>query len=104
MIKQLNIAIIDRLRIKSSFLNWFSRKEIGEEGRKAIFHSKVMTSNQQFWNPAKPFFSNESLHSDDHISINDTDETVELVELFNTYFINVVENTTGQATTSLGDS
>ena len=43
-----------------------------------------MTSNQQFWN--------------------DTDETVELVELFNTYFINVVENTTGQATTSLGDS
>lgn len=98
MIKQLNIAIIDRLRIKSSFLNWFSRKKIGEEGRKAIFHSKVMTSNQQFWNPAKPFFSNKSLHSDDHISINDTDETVE------TYFINVVENTTGQATTSLGDS
>ena len=40
--------------------------------------------------------------------INDKDKIVDnevkLVELFNSYFINAVENTTGKTLTSLGDS
>ena len=56
----------------------------------------------------KPFFSNKKLDSDNHISINDkgkiVNNEVKLVELFNSYFINAVENTTGKTLTSLGDS
>ena len=52
--------------------------------------------------------SNKNFDSDDHISINDKDKIVDnevkLVELFNSYFINAVENTTGKTPTSLGDS
>ena len=56
----------------------------------------------------KPFFSNKKLDSDNHISINDkgkiVNNEVKLVELFNSYFINAVENTTWKTLTSLGDS
>ena len=66
-----------------------------------------MAANKQFRDLVKHFFSNKNLHSDDHISINDKDKIVDnevkLVELFNTYFINAVENITGQAPTSLDD-
>ena len=51
----------------------------------------------------KPFFSNKNLDSDDHILINDKDKIVDnevkLVQLFNSYFINAVENTTGKTLT-----
>ena len=63
-----------------------------------------MAATKQFWGVVIPFFSNKNLHSDDHISINDKDKIVDnevkLVELFNTYFINAVENTTGKTTTA----
>ena len=66
-----------------------------------------MTANKQFRDLVKPFFSNKNFHSDDHISINDKDKIVDnevkLVELFNTYFINAVENITGKVPTSLDD-
>ena len=51
---------------------------------------------------------NKNLYNDYHISINDKDKIVDnevkLVELFNSYFINAVENTTGKTRTILGDS
>ena len=67
-----------------------------------------MATNKQFWDVVKPFLSNINLHSDYHIWINDKNKFVfneiKLVELFNTYLINAVGNTTGKALTSLWDS
>ena len=67
-----------------------------------------LTTNKKLWDVVKTFFSNKNLDCDDHISINDKDKIVDnevkLVELFNFYFINAVENTTGKTLTSLGDS
>ena len=52
--------------------------------------------------------SNKNFDFDDHISINDKGKIVgnevKLVELFNYYLINAVENTVGKTPTSLGDS
>ena len=62
-----------------------------------------MATNQYFYYVVKTFFSIFSF-----FSINDktkvVDNKVKLIELFNTYFANTVENTTGKAPTSFGDS
>lgn len=65
--------------------------------------SKDMATNQYFQYVVKTFFSIFSF-----FSINDktkvVDNKVKLIELFNTYFANTVENATGKAPTSFGDS
>ena len=73
------------------------------ELKKANFNSvssKDRVANKQFWNVVKLFVSKKNLDSDDHISINDKDKIVDnevkLVDLFNSYFINAVENKTGK--------
>ena len=124
MTKQLNKAIMDRSRRKSRYLKWLSRenflelkkanrpcKNLTKKAKNQYFKSvssKYLTANKQFWDTVKPFFSNKNFDSDDHISINDKDKIVDnevkLVELFNSCFINAVENTTGKTPTSLGDS
>ena len=67
-----------------------------------------MTSNKQFQDAVKPLFTNKNLYFDDDISINDKNKInnneVKLFELLNTIFIDEVENTTGKALSSLGDS
>ena len=112
MTKQLNKATMDRSRIKNSYLKWPSRenflefrkakclcKNLTTKTKKQYFKSvssKDMAANKQFWDVVKPFFSNKNFLSDNHISIKDkskiADNEVKLVELFNTYFINAVEN------------
>ena len=124
MTKQLNKAIMDRSRRKSRYLKWLSRenflelkkanrpcKNLTEKAKNQYFKSfspKGLRANKQFWDAVKPFISNKNFDSDDHISINDKDKIVDnevkLVELFNSCFINAVENTTGKTPTSLGDS
>ena len=86
-------------------------KNLTEKAKKQYFKSlssKNQAANKQFWDVVKPFLSSKNLNSDDHISINNKDKIVDnevkLVELFNSYFINAVENTTGKTLTSLGDS
>ena len=120
MTKQLNKTIMDRSSIKSRYLKWPSRKNFLElkkakslyknltkKAKKQYFKSvssKDLATNKQFWNVVKPFFSNKTFDSDDHILINEkgkiVDNEVKLVELFNSYFINAVENTTGKTRTS----
>ena len=119
MTKQLNKAVMDRSRRKNRYLKWSSRENFLElkkanltkKAKNQYFKSvfpKYLTANKQFWDAVKPFFSNKTFDSDDHISINDKDKIVDnevkLVELFNSCFINAVENTTGKTPTSLGDS
>ena len=53
-----------------------------------------METNKEFLNAATQFFLNKSLHSDDNISIRYKirifNNKVELVELFNIYFMNAI--------------
>ena len=80
-------------------------KNLFKKAKKQYFKSissKDVAGNKQFWNAVKPFFRYG------YISINDKNKIIDyeviLVELFSTSFTNAVENTTGKALTSWGDS
>ena len=124
MTKQLNKGIMDRSKIKNRYLKWPFRenylelkkaknlcKNITKKAKKQCFKSvssKDLAGNKPFWDVVKPLLSNKNFDFDDHISINDKSKIVgnevKLVELFNYYLINAVENTVGKTPTSLGDS
>ena len=62
--------------------------------------SKNSWNNKQFWDLVKPFLTNKSSLSIDSITIKGKDRFIddekELVEVFNNYYINVVEKTSGK--------
>ena len=70
--------------------------------------SNGLMSNKAFWDLVKPFLSNKgglagtdiSLVKDDKIVTNDHD----LCEIFNDYYINIVENTSGKKPSSIADT
>ena len=61
---------------------------------------KNPSNNKQFWNLVKPFLTNKSSLSIDSITIKDKDKFIddekELVEIFNNYYINIVEKMSGK--------
>ena len=64
--------------------------------------------NKQFWNTVKPFLApKDFLHNED-IALNIGDKTAtdcnELAKKFNEYYINIVQNPTGEATIKLQGS
>ena len=72
-------------------------KNLNKKAKKQCFKSvflKDMETNKEFLNAATQFFLNKSLHSDDNISIRYKirifNNKVELVELFNIYFMNAM--------------
>ena len=60
---------------------------------------KGISSSKQFWNFVKPFLTNKGCMSNDFISIRNGDAFInnesKLVEMFNSHYINTVEETTG---------
>ena len=56
---------------------------------------KRISSSKQFWNPLKPLLTNKGCMSNDFISIRNgnvfIDKESELVEMFNTHYLNIVE-------------
>ena len=58
-----------------------------------------MNSNNKFWQSVKPFLTNKRIFGTDFISIKKDnqfiDNEIELVEMFNSHYINIVENMTG---------
>ena len=58
-----------------------------------------MNSNNKFWQLVKPFLTNKGVFGTDFISIKKDnqfiDNEIELVEMFNSHYINIVENLTG---------
>ena len=62
--------------------------------------SKNYSNNKQIWNLVKPFVTNKSSLSSDSINIKGNGEFIddekELVEIFNNYYINIVEKTSGK--------
>ena len=67
-----------------------------------------MLSNQAFWDLVKPFLSNKGAPVGSDISIvkNDTiiTDDQELSELFNEYYVNIVENTSGKKPCGVADT
>ena len=62
--------------------------------------SKNSSNNKQFWNFVKPFLTNKSSLSSDSVTIKEKDkffdDEKELTEIFNNYYINIVEKTSGK--------
>ena len=58
-----------------------------------------MKSNNKFWHFVKPFLTNKGVFGTDFISIKEDnqfiDNVIELVEIFHSLYINIVENMTG---------
>ena len=56
-------------------------------------------SSKEFWNFIKPFLTNKGYMNNDFVSIRNgnafIDKESELVEMFNTHYINIVEKRSG---------
>ena len=65
-------------------------------------------TNKEFWKKLKPFLTNKGCFSEDQISIEVNDKPVSdkkiLTEIFNEYFINIAEKSSGTKPSSLGES
>ena len=124
MTPELNRAIYTRSRLKKKFNKnptnenktkfKKQRNKCVSIRRKAIKnHFKKATengllSNQAFWDLVKPFLSNKGALVGSDISIvkNDTiiTDDQELSELFNEYYVNIVENTSGKKPCGVADT
>ena len=58
-----------------------------------------ISSSKEFWNLIKPFLTNKGYMKNDFVSIRNgnafIDKESELVEMFNTHYINIVEKRSG---------
>ena len=124
MRKELNKAIMNRSKLKNRYTNRPSRenflafkkqknicKNLNKKTKKNYFSkitSKGTMGNKQFWNRVKPFLTSKGfLHNDDialRIGDNIVTDCNELAKEFNEYYMNIVQNTTGKATTKLQGS
>jgi len=115
MTKELRKAIMNRSRLKKKYQNWPSRenfviwKKQKNKCNKLLRKAKQnyfknitendLNGNKKFWNFVKPFLTNKGIISSDFISIKKGDEFIdneeELVEMFNSHYVNIVENITG---------
>lgn len=115
MTKELRKTIMDRSRLKNKYLKYPSRENflnmrkmknkcnsLCKKAKKNYIQKateKGISSSKQFWNFVKPFLTNKGCISNDCISIkkgeNFVDDEKELVEMFNTHYINIVEKTSG---------
>ena len=55
---------------------------------------KCSTTNKSFWNFTKPFLTNKSVIVNDDVTLIIADES-QLTKLFNSYYINIVEKSSG---------
>ena len=64
-------------------------------------------SNTAFWNTVKPFLTTKGFLSNENITIKHKDKIVinnsKLAHLFNSHYINIVENTSGMPPENIGN-
>ena len=115
--KHLRKAITDRSRSKHKYLKFPSRENFLHmksmknkcnslcKKAKTQYFKKCTSKNssmynKQFWDLVKPFLRNKSSLSSDSITIKDKDRFIndekELVEIFNRFYKNIVEKTSGK--------
>ena len=115
MTKELRKAIMNRSRLKKKYQDWPSREnfknwkkqknkcnKLCRKAKKDHFKNITKSnfnSNNKFWQFVKPFLTNKGVFGTDFISIKKDnqfiDNEIELVEMFNSHYINIVENMTG---------
>ena len=115
MTKELRKAIMDRLWLQNKYLkypsteNFVNMKKIKNKCNPICRKSKTkylkrstekrISSSKQFWNFVKPFLTNKDCMSNDFISFRNGDVFIDkkskLVEMFNSYYINIVEKILG---------
>ena len=70
--------------------------------------SNGFMSNKAFWDLVKPFLSNKGVLAGTDISLIKDDKIVtddlDLCEIFNDYYINIVENTAGKKPSSIANA
>ena len=113
MTKELRKAIMNRSRLKKKYQDWPSREKFKNQKkqknkcnklcRKADHFKNItennLNNNNKFWQFVKPFLTNKGVFGTDFISIKKDnqfiDNEIELVEMFNSHYINFVENMRG---------
>jgi len=120
MTKALSKAIMKKAKAKNKYIKWPSRENflsfksaknqcnsISKKAKKHYFKKATENEtvcNKSFWNTVKPY---KGILSEDQIAITNEKDIItnesKLVELFNDHYINIVQNTSGKKTLSLGD-
>ena len=115
MTKALSKAIMTRLRLRSKYNKWQSRENFlafrkaknycnnrNEMTKKAYFEQMTrrgFVNSKSFWNTVKPFLTNKCFFTCVNITIENNEKlvsvTLKLTEIFNTHYINIVENSSG---------
>ena len=115
MAKELKKAIMNRSRLKKKYQDWPSREnfknwkkqknkcnKLCRKAKKDYFRNITesnLNSNNTFWQFVKPFLTNKGVFGTDFISVKKDnkfiDNEIELVEMFNSHYINIAENMTG---------
>ena len=115
MTKELRKAILNRSRLKKKYQDWSSRENFKNWKRQKNKRNKLcrkvtkdhfktttessLNSNNKFWQFVKPFLTKKGVFGIDFISIKKDnqfiDNEIDLVEMFNSHYINIVENMTG---------
>ena len=114
MAKELRKEIMNKSRLKKKYQDWPSREnfknwkkqknkcnKLCRKAKKDHFKNITesnLSSNNKFWQFVKPFLTNKGVFGTDFISIKKDnqfiDNEIELVEMFNSHHIKIVENMT----------
>ena len=125
MNRELSKAIMTKSKVKNSYVKWPSRENfvahkkaknscnsLTRKAKRKFFKEATKSgvmSNRTFWKTVKPFLTNKSCMTNDCISIETLlDEDIVrdkkvLVKLFNENYINIVEISSGNKPSSLGN-
>ena len=115
MTKELSKGIMHKSKLKNKYQKWPSRENflalqkaknycnnLSKSTKRKYFEKvtkKCFVNNRAFWNTVKPFLTNKGFLTNDNIVIKNNDEIItnknEIVELFNSHYVNIVEKTSG---------
>ena len=115
MIKELSKVIMHKSKLKNKYQKWPSRENflalqksknycnnLSKSTKRKYFEKvtkKGFVNNRAFWNTVKLFLTNKGFLTNDNIVIKNNDEIItnknEIVELFNSHYVNIVEKTSG---------
>ena len=76
--------------------------------KKAYFRKvTVKKGDKLFWNEIKPFFTNRRIITNDSITLEENgvlkNDPTETTEVFNNYYVNIVETTSGKRPSSIAN-
>ena len=122
MNKELSKLIMTKSRLRNKYLKWPSRENflnfrkvknkcnnLSKKVKKDHLNKvtqKGFASNKDFWNTVKPFLTNKCGINHDKIIIENNQKLItdekEIAEVFNDFYINIIERTSGNAPVSTG--